>query len=87
MNVNLICFQENLSLMNPTLCARQPQPKEETQPWECGHIGRPSPPGRNGGNHFPNVAGGPWNIFQWLVRGVRDTWSVQTDALTRVLDT
>lgn len=87
MNVNLICFQENLSLMNPTLCARQPQPKAETQPWDCGHSGLPRPPGRNGGNHFPNVAGGPWNIFQWLVRSVRDMWNVQTDALTRLLDT
>lgn len=33
MNMNLICFQENLSL-KLSLCARQLQPKEETQPWD-----------------------------------------------------
>lgn len=30
MSVNLICFQESVLLMNLSLSARQPQPKEET---------------------------------------------------------
>lgn len=57
MNVNLICFQENLSL-KLSLCVRQLQPKEETQPWDCGHAGLPRPPGRNGGKSFPRVCRG-----------------------------